>query len=720
MSMGSKVRLSLDEFVEYAEQHSSVLFNSSQRTLESRIRFPEAGKRLYGLDEQEERFKLFLKGAAQDKAERSKIFIAVGPAGSGKNEYVKNVEAGLRRYSMTEEGTIYKAKIYMDRLAGSEFREFFDSKEEQNAFISELKVSFGELNKLLLSLGNNIQNTLYLFLKREDIENSPTKIEQLVDRVNKNTTEYWRRITLDTDSASSTIEHVKGVIMEALSHHMTEPSRMYEVLDKALVIEKATPQDLVVASQPPVSQSNKDLDFKGIFGGKTDYSVLSKLGASNTSPLTLVYGIAGGQNLPSPSGGLLVLSEMLKADESFINTSLDFIQDRKVTFTPAYKESFDVVAMGSGNLDELPNLKAKIRSYLMSRLEIVPFPYMTKRSDMAKALGEIYNGAKERLGVHFSPRFPDMLSLLFVEAAIEGYKTLPLKVNAEMHDGAPHPDLEMKITLDEILRAANSKPITERREGMTLGVPYRHISSSPGEFAILAKKASEKVKEVQKYAPCMDAIFNDNTPRLLEDFLNTMNDVTDDTRVRLRTKIDPTEGSGGNEIVQDVWNEYRKKVSRDVTAAYMGSEAVNEKLANYVRQVYHLSKGADKFQDDDGRYRAINKESVSELEKKAKIKPDAVRGAIRSIIDDRLRTDYKDSSLDQKLIGYVVDYLSDRYPSMAAAAVEILKGSDGFMVSKEKSRVIDELKKKGYCNVCSTIALNIYEGYQVEAGAMAE
>ena len=717
--MSLKTRMSLDEFMRYAEEHNSVLFNSAQRTLESRLRFSDAGKKLYGLDEQEQRFRLFLKGASQNKAERAKIWIAVGPAGSGKNEYVKNVEEGLRRYSATEEGTIYKAKLYMDTLVSPKLREFFDSDDDQKKFANDVKNQFGDLNKVLLSLGNNMQSSLYLFLKREDGVPGATKVEELVGKVNEKTTEYWRRITLDKDAASSTIEHVKGVLMEALEKHMKDPSRLYEALEKTVVIEKNTPQDMIVASQPPVSQSNKDLDFKGIFGGKTDYAILSKLGASNTSPLTLLYGIAGGQNMPSPSGGLLVLSEMLKADESFINTSLDFIQDRRVTFTPAYKESFDVVAMGSGNLDELPNLKAKIKSYLMSRLEVVPFPYMTKRSDMKKALEEIYTGAKKELEIHLSPRFTDMLSLLFVEASIENYTNLPLKVNAEMHDGAPHPDLQMKITLEEILRAANSKPITERKEGMTLGVPYRHISSSPKEFTVLAKSATDKLKDGEKHQLCLDAIFNDSTPHALEDFLNTMSDVTEETRGRLRTKITPTDGEGGNLIVQDVWNEYRKKVSRDVTAAYMGSAAVDEKLASYVRQVYYLTKGSDKYKDDDGRYRSVNKEAVFELEKKAGVKADAVRGAIRSIVDDRLRTDYKETSLDQKLISYVVDYLNDEYPSMSAAAVEILKGTDGFMVSNEKSRVIEDLKKKGYCDVCSRIALNIYEGYQVEAGAMA-
>jgi predicted Ser/Thr protein kinase len=725
-----KGSMKLDEFLALSEKQTTALFNAPQRLFASILRYGKKDGKwqfiyrqqdedrsvntLYGLDDAADEFVTQLTRATQNTAERSKVTIAVGPAGSGKNEFIKTLEETLKSYSRTEEGTLYKVRVYLDRLDDPEFGEFFETKAQQKKFVSNLRSKFGEMDNVLLSLGNNIQTVLYLFLKREDNKKVPTKIEETVGRVNTSTTEYWKRINIDKDADSSTVDFVKSSMLSSLESTIKDSDRMYEFLEKVITIEKADGQNAIAASRPPVSPSNKDLDFQAIFGGKLDYSALRKLGGNNSSAIAFNYGIAGGQSLPSPSGGLLVLSEMLKADSSFINTSLDFIQDRRVTFPPAFKESFDVVTLGSGNLDELPTLQAKVKSYLMSRLNVIAFPYPTKKTDIKKDLENIYGAAKLELDTHYSPRFLDMLSRVIVEAAIADYPNIPLKVNADMHNGAPAPE-EIKVNLDEILRVANSKPILERTEGMKLGLPHREISSSPDSFSRYSRTILEKRKDKLPYKPCLDEVFSDNTAHVLEDFLNALGDVTPETAARLRTKIDPSQGESGNIIVQDAFEDYKRLMTSDVMGAYAGSEAIKNRLSNYVRQVFYLQKGMDKYIDDDGRSKPISEESIIELEKGAKVKSNAIRSSIYTVVNVGLQTTNKESGLTQDLINNAISFVLDSYPLIQYAAVESIRPKSGVVMKDEHNVVINRLKEKGYCDRCARIAINLSEQYQVRS-----
>ncbi len=726
--------IGLEEFLALSSEKPSLLFNAPQRVLASILRLGKDSRgrwnfmyrqtnddrkinNLYGLDSAADEFVTGLQRATQNKEERKKVFIALGPAGSGKNEFVNTLKATYDSYLESEEGAVYKAKIYVSRLLDKNFSEFFESEDKQKEFVQYLKTNaFGEADRIMLSIGNNIQTVLYMFTKHEGGAGK-TAVEKMINEINSNVKENWKKVAIDENAESSTVLHVKSVLLDAFEMFAKDPSKKYEFLERAVAIEKGKKGiDTLVASSPAVSSDNKDFESKQVFGGEKDLDMLKKLDAKDSSPLAYKYGIAGGQNLPSPAGGLLELSEMLKGGSGFKNKFLDFIQNRRVDFSSSFTESYDVVAVGSGNLDEIPSLRAELKSYLMSRLSIIAFPYMTRRSDIKKSLEEIYSNAKNELDIHYSPRFLHMLSLLLSEISIEEYPNLSLKTNSELHDGVMRPQSKVSISIEEILRFVNSKPITERKEGITLGLPYRHVSASPSDFRKLAKKVLEsRMEKGGKNIPedhlCLDMVFDDNNTSYLEDFLNTMDDVTTDTAGRIRSKVG-TEGSVASTIVQDAFDEYRKMVTSDVSAAFMGDAAISKPIEDYIRQVYYLQKGTEKYVDYDGRLKPVDKDEITHLEVKAGLNSNAIREGVVRTVDSYIQAAYPTGGLTNDMIAKAAQAVMDEYPQLQSAVIE--RQSAGKTISVVEEEVIRRLEKRGYCTECAKVAINVYKQYSIQ------
>ncbi len=543
-----KQKMTLDEFLELNQNNPEVFFNAYQRTLaaiesygkkDGRWQFlikqendPRNIKTRYDSSDFADEFVSFLRRAARNDDMRNKLTIIISPPGAGKSEFIHTLAETLRVYSESDSGAQYILKLDLDELPNNPALNIPElTSEKKEKFLSEVRSKLGSSGKIKLTLGENIQDEIYLLQKSSG--NKKTRIEEIIEKMDNGKLDYWKVPTINKRGAeSSTLEHIKSVLYDSLGQFVLtkdgrpDGEKIESIIERLVTVERANKEDIVNISEPVVAMDDQHLDYKGIFGGRIFYKKLNELGGDNSNVLVYDFGVLGNQSSPSPRGNIIYISEVLKGSSSFSSSLLDFVQDMRTKVPPSFKESFDALLIGTTNMDDYKKISDNIKPYLLRRSNIIVFRSMTKISDAEAALNEIYKQAQKELDIHVPPHFLRMLARIWVEASLSHYGNISLKDKADIYNGEFLP--EVKVSLEDMLRDATQRPILELEEGVKLGIPYDDMIKSPSKFRSLALFSRRMGIESGYLSPeeanqpvCLGTILdNINGTKYLEDFLN--------------------------------------------------------------------------------------------------------------------------------------------------------------------------------------------------------
>lgn len=730
-----KSKLSLAEFLEYGKDKPYVFYNAFQRGLAAINRYGRKDGRWQFLIKQKDdernintrfdssgfadEFVSLLKRGARNPNIRNKIITIIAPPGAGKSDFVNTLVETMRVYSETDEGTQYLLKLDLDGLSSNHALD--DLGDIRGDFIADVQNRLGTTGNRKITLAENIQDEIYLLQRALLGPGKKTGIEDIIDNLQESTNEYWQGPTINKRTVgSSTKDEVVGTIVNSLKKYVfredgePDTERIQRILENLVSVEKATDTDVLVVSEPVVMAEDQHVDFKGIFGGKMWYKALNELSGDNSNVLAYNFGVLGDQSAPSPRGNIIHLSEVLKGSASVSKTLLDFTQDMRTKVSPSFKESFDAVIVGTTNMDDYKTMTDTMKPYLLRRLNIIVFRSMTKMSDAEAALENIYTDAAKELDVHYPPHFLRMLARVWVEASLSKFENITLKQKADLYDGMLIP--EIKVSLEDIIREATQKPLLELEEGVKLGVPYDDLIKSPDKlrkYALfsreMAVKSARLPKEELDNKVCLATVLDGGT-KYLEDFLNTLEDLSSETKTRLQ----PREHGDGATIISDAYGEIKQFMKTDVSLVEYGEEKVYGLVNKYVINVYYMEKlGASKKEDKSARVpmfgvtQALDYSFVTDLEKRANIRSDLMRESIYGIINDRAMFDNK-KSVDE-LVKDLTPTIIQRHPEIVKAVVEKISTTVASMSTElDQDRIIKKLKGIGYCDQCARVAYNLF------------
>ncbi|MCL4398280.1 hypothetical protein M1137_00565 [Candidatus Parvarchaeota archaeon] len=729
-----KQKMSLDEFFEFSKDKPELFYNANQRALAAiesygrkdgkwQFLMKQANdqrnvKTRYDSSDFADEFISFLKRAARNSDMRNKLTVIISPPGAGKSEFLNTLSETLRVYSETNKGLQYILKLDLDSIGSNPALDVL-TEEQKNKFMQEVNSQLGSKGKRKLTLGENIQDEIYLLQKRTGSARK-TRIEELIDSMDKNGKEYWTAPSINKRGAvSSTLNKIKSTLSESLSQFVLKTGRpdyekIQEIIEKLVHVELAGEEDVINMSEPVVAADDQHLDYKGIFGGRMFYKVLNELNGDNSNVLGYDFGILGSQSAPSPRGNIIYISEVLKGSSSFANSLLDFVQDTRTKVSPSFKESFDAIMIGTTNMDDYKKIADSIKPYLLRRSNIIVFRSMTKLSDAETALDDIYQHAAKELNIHYPPHFLRMLARIWVEGSISHYDNISLKDKADLYNGVFIPDV--KVSLEDIIREATQKPILELEEGVKFGIPYDDLVKSPSKllsYANFSRKmgieAGYLPKEELNERTCLGTILDNlNGTKYIEDFLNTLEDLSPETKAR----VQPRENGEGNTIVQDSYDEIKRMMRNDVSMVEYGSEKVQDLVNKYVINVYYINKTAGEKEKKVrvpmfGAVQPIDYDFVSDLEKRSSLRSDVIRESIYSIINDASIANNKKSVDD--LVKMLTPTIIERYPELTNAVVDKLSASvAGTATELDQERIISKLIDIGYCNQCARVAYNLF------------
>ena len=729
-----KQKMSLDEFLEFSKDKPEVFYNSSQRALAAIESYGKKDGKWQFLIKQDDdarniktrfdssnfadEFVSFLRRAARNSDIKNKLTVIISPPGAGKSEFLNTLAETLRVYSETDAGSQYALKLDLDNLGENPALDAL-TEEQKYKFMQDVMSQLGSKGKRKLTLGENIQDELYL-LQRKTGSSAKTNIEKIINGMDRDDREYWTIPSINKRGAvSSTLNKIKVTLYNSLGQFILKEGRpddekIQGIIEKLVHVEKMGEEDVINMSEPVVAAEDTHLDYKGIFGGKMFYKILNDLGGDNSNVLGYDFGILGSQSAPSPRGNIIYISEVLKGSSSFSNSLLDFVQDTRTKVSPSFKESFDSIMIGTTNMDEYKKISDNIKPYLLRRSNIIIFRSMTRLSDAETALNDIYDHASKELDIHYPPHFLRMLARIWVEGSISHYENISLKDKADMYDGIFIP--EVKISLEDIIREATQKPILELEEGVKLGIPYDDLVKSPSKFLSYAN-FSRKMGVEAGYIPreelnekvCLGTILDDlNGTKYIEDFLNTMEDLSPETKAR----VQPREKGEGNTVVQDAYDGIKRMMKNDVSIVEYESEKVHNLINKYVINVYYMSKTMSEKDKKIrvpmfGAVQPIEYNFVEDLEKRSNLRSDVIRESIYSIINNAAVFNNKKSIDD--LVKMITPTIIERYPELTHAVVDKLSTSvAGTGTELDQERIISGLIDVGYCNQCARVAYNLF------------
>ena len=728
-----KQKMSLDEFLGFSKERPELFYNANQRALAAiesygkkdgkwqfLVKQPNDQRNIktrYDSSDFADEFISFLKRAARNSDMKNKLTVIISPPGAGKSEFLNTLAETLRVYSEGR-GAQYVLKLDLDSLEDNPALKEL-SEEQKRKFLQDVHLQLGSKGKRKLTLGENIQDEIYLLQKRPGYSKN-TKIEELIESLDKPDSEYWTVPTINKRGAvSSTLSKIKTTLVDSLSQFILKDNkpdheRIQNIVEKLVSVELSSDDDIIHISEPVVAADDQHLDYKGIFGGRMFYRILNELGGDNSNVLAYDFGILGSQSAPSPRGNIIYISEVLKGSSSFANSLLDFVQDTRTKVSPSFKESFDAIMIGTTNMDDYKKIADSIKPYLLRRSNIIVFRSMTKLSDAETALDDIYKHAANELNIHYPPHFLRMLSRIWVEASISHYDNISLKDKADIYNGVFLP--EIKVSLEDIIREATQKPILELEEGVKFGIPYDDMVKSPSKllsYANFSRKMGVEAgylpKEELTEKACLGTILDNlNGTRYIEDFLNTMEDLSPETK----TRVQPREKGEGSTIVQDAYDEIKRMMKNDVSMVEYGSEKVQDLVNKYVINVYYIKKTGS---ENDKKVRVpmfgtvqpIDYDFVTDLEKRANLRSDVMRDSIYSIINDASISNNK-KNIDE-LVKTLTPTIIERHPQLTVGIVDKLSASvAGTATELDQDRIISKLIDIGYCNQCARVAYNLF------------
>ena len=396
-----KQKMTLDEFLDFSKDRPEIFYNAQQRLLSAIYSYGKKDRQWQFLVKQEDdqrniktrydssnfvdEFVSFLKRAARNSDMRNKLTVIISPPGAGKSEFLNTLSETLRVYSESDLGTQYLLKLDLDSLEDNPALSEL-STQDKDKFLRDVKKQLGQRGKRKLMLGENIQDEIYL-LQRIAGTNKKTKIEEIInvlsDKVDNLSDDvddnYWKGPSINKRGAvGSTMGKIKMTLEDSLGQFMQkngkpDTDKIQKIIEKLIMVEKATGDDVISISEPVVAADDQHLDYKGIFGGRLHYSVLNELGGDNSNVLAYDFGILGSQSAPSPRGNIIYISEVLKGSSSFANSLLDFVQDTRTKVPPSFKESFDAIMIGTTNMDDYKKIADSIKPYLLRRSHIIVF-----------------------------------------------------------------------------------------------------------------------------------------------------------------------------------------------------------------------------------------------------------------------------------------------------------------------------------------------------------
>ena len=216
-------------------------------------------------------------------------------------------------------------------------------------------------------------------------------------------------------------------------------------------------------------------------------------------------------------------------------------------------------------------------------------------------------------------------------------------------------------------------------------------------------------KEELKEKVCLGTILDSsNGTRYIEDFLNTMEDLSPETKAR----VQPREKGEGSTIIQDAYDEIKRMMKNDVSMVEYGSEKVQDLVNKYVINVYYIKKTGE---ENDKKVRVpmfgtvqpIDYNFVTDLEKRANLRSDVLRESIYSIINDASIANNK-KSIDE-LVKVLTPTIIERHPQLTAGIVDKLSASvAGTATELDQERIISKLIDIGYCKQCASVAYHLF------------
>ena len=275
-----KQKMSLDEFLEFGKERPEVFYNANQRVLAAIESYGKKDgkwqflvkqsndqrniKTRYDSSDFADEFVSFLRRAARNSDIKNKLTVIISPPGAGKSEFLNTLAETLRVYSEGR-GAQYILKLDLDSLENNPALNEL-TEEQKRKFLQDIHSQLGSKGKRKLTLGENIQDEIYLLQKRPG-SSKKTKIEEVIESLHKPDKEYWTIPSINKRGAvSSTLSKIKTTLADSLSQFVLKDNkpdyeRIQNIIEKLVTVEMAGDDDIIHISEPVVAADDQHLDY---------------------------------------------------------------------------------------------------------------------------------------------------------------------------------------------------------------------------------------------------------------------------------------------------------------------------------------------------------------------------------------------------------------------------------------------------------------------------
>lgn len=741
--------LKVDEFLEQLEKYPSLGFNAYQRLYAALKMFgktksvnpfkpdkprwldypieglpPEPGVGpVFGVEEQALDIMNYLRESCTDVDIRGRLLVLVGDVGTGKSNTIKLMERCLGAFGTLPQGEVYTIKFDLRSLY-DEVREKASKAEGETLkklkeLNRKLMEDFGGLESILCPTHENPVNAIFV-LENEGLIKEK-KLMERIENINKNL-RPWQKLEIRSQVCPS-CEYTISKLRDIKEEYGELIDLSEEKIENEIIkIENLKPigSGALVRSQtlpPPDERSAQRVDQ---IEGSVEMGRMIAFGGKRDHPLVLNFGLGGMIDGPSGQRAMIHLTEIYKADKEFIRSLLDFVQNKTLHIKGGlYHVYVDAVVIGSSNLDETRKiLEYEIAKTIRSRSKIIPFGNLVVADDAAKAFSErIFKNVDYHVPPHFLTR---LLPFLYVMSTLAETKVenLTLVEKALIYNNEYPHGRERDITgiINELKREAQAIDIDKIVEGMRIGISMRIIENLKTELGYTIRQLNTQLKERLQETPCIALLERaGGVKTFLEDFVKKSSDINDETRKRILEKVIP--------IIFD-YNErhglFYTNVAKDVHLALLGSEQILSTAATYLAMITALVKRETRYKTLDGYMQPIDTSFVDEIEKEMNLPQNAREAFVHKLIE-RIRerksvyTQIGKEATEKEIYLEVVKNLLDEdrvfrnaIEGYAIRTYVSQRARDATSIySPQNKLLVEELKKRGYCDYCAQWAIAI-------------
>lgn len=727
-------KISLDEYIERVKTYPSLEFDAYQRLYAAlkafgRTKTNKPGKAdrwrfldnpikgykdkpgvgaLYDVEDSVDEIMNFLRLASYDKDMKGRLLLLVSNVGAGKSNVIWLMTKALDYVSTLEPLRVYtvvfdlydvrnRLRKEYEKLVGKN-----DLTEDERRILENFRKfeeEFGDINEFICPAHERPLN----ILKELDYN----LYKSLINEINEKEKYRWKKIGRNPEPCPS-CQHIINTLRD-IGLNNEEIKRTIRVINLNTIGNSAEVSSKLV--EVPQERSSLSVD---LLEGSNNMNRFVKLGGKKDHPLTLDFGVGGYIDGPSSQRAMLHWSEILKGEEEFIRGMLDLVQNKVLMVRGKFSVYIDSVFIGTTNLEEIEKIRqSPIAKTILNRSYLVLFPYSTTIDGASKIIKEIFKDFE----YHIPPNFIERgLAPFYVISSLEeapekniDRAMKALLYNGEIPHGMESTDLIRKA--EEMRKVARNKDILEVVEGVRYGFSVRLLQDLKNYLNSELRKRARNVGEEVK---CL-AFLGPELRVILESFIEMQSEINEKTK-----EIAKKEAILAISSTDNKYNFFLVALANDVTKAIIGEETILSKALTYVSMIEALVTSNSYYLDyltSERKY--VDKRFVEDIEKELSLKVSISdwRKIFLHRFNDILstyKTIYKDRENKEVYLLAIKDLLSrdvnfrraiETYCIKALASVA--SRDIAAFYSPSNNKVVEELKKMGYCDVCAQYALRV-------------